>query len=316
MASTTNEVVYELPNFIRVYKDGKFERLSGTDVVPASTDPDTGVQSKDVIISPETGVGARVYIPKTTNPGQKLPLLVYFHGGGFVIETAYSPTYHNYLNSLVAEANVVVASIDYRRAPEHLLPVAYDDSWTGVKWVASHSNGGGDEEWLKEYADFERVYFAGDSAGANLAHNMAIRVGPGGLDGIKLVGIVLVHPYFWGKDPIGSEDISKREFVDKLWVYVNPGTSGSDDPLINPVMDPKFPSLGCAKVLVCVAEKDLLRDRGWNYRESLGKSGWGGVIDIMEAKEEDHVFHLFKPTCENALAMLKKVASFMNEEKA
>uniref|UniRef100_A0A5B6YRT7 Putative carboxylesterase 2 n=1 Tax=Davidia involucrata TaxID=16924 RepID=A0A5B6YRT7_DAVIN len=320
MASSTSEVIYEFPGFIRLFKDGRVERLTGTDIVPPSINPETGVQSKDVVISPEIGISARLYIPKTTDPNQKLPLLVYFHGGGFCIETAFSPNYHNYLNALVAEANVVVVSVDYRRAPEHHLPVAYDDSWAALKWVASHSNYGGhglDEVWLKDHVDFERVFLAGDSAGANIAHNMAIRVGSEALDGVTLVGIALIHPYFWGKEPIGAEgaDMKKKASVDGFWLLVNPSsTGGSDDPLLNPVLDPKLSSLGCTKVLVCVAEKDMLRDRGWYYKEELGKSGWGGVVEIMEAKEEDHVFHLFKPTCDNAVAMLKRVASFMNQD--
>ncbi|GMP38214.1 hypothetical protein CsSME_00009547 [Camellia sinensis var. sinensis] len=319
-SSTAEEIAHDFPPFIRVHRDGRVERFMGNDVVPPSINPDTGVQSKDVVIDPETGLSARLYIPKTLNPHHKLPLLVYFHGGGFCLETAFSPTYHNYLNSLVAEVNIVVVSVDYRRAPEHLLPIPYEDSWAAVKWVASHSTANGGEVWLKEYVDFDRVFFAGDSAGGNIAHNMAIRVGSDGLDGVKLVGMILIHPYFGGKDPVGSEvadgNINGKAVADKFWLFVYPSSSGSDDPLFNPVVDPKFLSMVCDKVLVCVAEKDFLKDRGWYYKEELGKSGWGGVVEIMEAAGEDHVFHLFNPTCDNAVAMLKRVACFLNENNA
>ncbi|CAL5329228.1 probable carboxylesterase 12 [Camellia sinensis] len=314
-SSISDEVTHDFSILgLRVYKDGRVDRFKGTDTVPPSTNPETGVQSKDVVIDPETGLSARLYIPRIPNPHRKLPLLVYFHGGGFCIETAFSPLYHNYLNSLVAEANIIVVSVDYRRAPEHPLPIAYDDSWAAVKWVASHSSAAAGEVWLKDYVDFDRVFFSGDSAGANIAHNMGLRVGLEGLDGVKLVGIVLVHPYFGGNDPIGNEgtNLIGKAFSDQLWVFVYPSCNGSDDPLFNPVKDPKFSSLGCGKVLVCVAEKDLLKDRGWYYKEELEKSGWGGVVELMEAKGEDHVFHLFNPTCDNALAKLKRVVSFMN----
>ncbi|THG06883.1 probable carboxylesterase 12 [Camellia sinensis] len=314
-SSISNEVTHDFSILgLRVYKDGRVDRFKGTDIVPSSTNPETGVQSKDVVINPETGLSARLYIPRIPNPHRKLPLLVYFHGGGFCIETAFSPTYHNYINSLVAEANIVVVSVDYRRAPEHPLPTAYDDSWAAVKWVASHSTANGGEVWLKEYVDFDRVFFAGDSAGGNIAHNMAIRVGSDGLDGVKIVGMVLIHPYFGGKDPIGSEGDGAA--TDKFWLFVYPSSSGSDDPLFNPVVDPKFSSVVCDKVLVCVAEKDFLKDRGWYYKEELGRSGWEGVVEIMEVAGEDHVFHLIKPTCENAVALLKRVACFLNEDKA
>ncbi|GMP38224.1 hypothetical protein CsSME_00009556 [Camellia sinensis var. sinensis] len=319
-SSTAEEITHDFPPFIRVYRDGRVERLIGNDVVPPSINPDTGVQSKDVVIDPEIGLSARLYIPQTPNPHHKLPLLVYFHGGGFCIETAFSPTYHNYLNSLVAEANIVVVSVDYRRAPEHPLPIAYDDSWAAVKWVGSHSTADGGEVWLKEYVDFDRVFFAGDSAGGTIAHNMAIRVGSDGLDRVKIVGMVLIHPYFVRKGPIGSEgdDGNKigKAAADKFWLLVYPSSRGPDDPLINPVVDPKFSSVVCDKVLVCVAEKDFLKDRGWYYKEELGRSGWGGVVEIMEVAGEDHVFHLIKPTCENAVAMLKRVACFLNENNA
>ncbi|KAF5951712.1 probable carboxylesterase 12 [Camellia sinensis] len=323
MDSNILQLAYDLNPFIRVYKDGKVERLMGTEVVPPSTtDPKTGVHSKDLVISPETGVAARLYKPKTTTTDQKLPLLIYFHGGAFFVQTAFSPTYQTFLNSLSSEANAIVVSVDYRRAPENPLPIGYDDSWEAVKWVASHTSavahgGGLVEEWLRDYADFERVFFGGDSAGANIAHHMAIRVGLEGLlGGVKLVGIVLTNPYFWGKDPIGGEgtNMDIKALMDEFWIKACPSSSGSDDPMINPVVDPNLARLGCSKVLVCVAEKDVLRDRGWLYCEALGKSGWGGVVEIMESEGEDHVFHLEKPNCEKAMDLVKRVISFMGLE--
>ncbi|XP_021286480.1 probable carboxylesterase 12 [Herrania umbratica] len=319
MESTTSEIAIDCAPLLRVYKDGRVERLLGTQTVPPGRDPKTNVESKDVVFSQETGLYVRLYIPKgIRSSSQKLPLLVYFHGGGFCIETASSPTYHNYLNSLVSEANIVAVSVDYRRAPEHPIPVAYDDSWSALKWVASHFGGNGPEEWLNCYADFDKVYLSGDSAGANIAHHIAIKIGKEKLDGVNLVGIVLAHPYFWGKEPVGDEikDPAVRAKTEEIWRLASPTTSGSDDPWINPVDDQSLASLGCTRVLVCVAEKDLLKHRGWYYYEKLKKSGWGGEAEIMEAQGEEHVFFLAKPTCENAVAMLSRVAAFMNQDKA
>ncbi|GAV89260.1 Abhydrolase_3 domain-containing protein [Cephalotus follicularis] len=129
----------------------------------------------------------------------------YFHGGWFCIETAFSPTYHNFLNTLVAAANIIAVSVDYRRAPEHTVPIAYDDSWTAVKWFSSHSNGSGNEDWLYSHVDFKQVFFAGDNAGANIAQNMGFRIGNEKLDCLNVSGIVLIHPYFWGNQLIGNE---------------------------------------------------------------------------------------------------------------
>ncbi|WRX15824.1 Alpha/beta hydrolase fold-3 - like 10 [Theobroma cacao] len=281
MESTTSEIAIDCAPLLRVYKDGRVERLLGTQTVPPGLDPKTNVESKDVVFSQETGQYVRLYIPKAIrSSSQKLPLLV--------------------------------------RAPEHPIPVAYDDSWAALKWVASHFGGNGPEEWLNCHADFDKVYLSGDSAGANIAHHIAIKIGKEKLDGVNLAGIVLAHPYFWGKEPVGDEikDPAVRAKLEQIWRLASPTTSGSDDPWINPVDDQSLESLGCTRVLVCVAEKDLLRHRGWYYYEKLKKSGWGGEAEIMEAQGEEHVFHLAKPTCENAVAKLNKVAAFMNQDKA
>ncbi|CAI8618397.1 unnamed protein product [Vicia faba] len=309
-----DEIAFDLPPFMKVYKNGRVQRLIGEDVVRASLDPATNVESKDVIISKEDNISARLFIPKTNfPPTQKLPVFVYFHGGAFCIETPSSPNYHNYLNSVTSLANVIGVSVHYRRAPEHPVPVAHEDSWLALKWVASHVGGKGSDEWLNEYADFEKVFLGGDSAGANIAHYLGIRAGKENLDGVKLEGAVYLHPYFWGVDPIGSES-ARGEFVEKvhnLWRFSCPTTTGSDDPLINPAKDPNLGSLGFKRVLVCVAEKDLLKDRGWYYKELLEKIGWGGAVEVVETKDEDHVFHMFNPTSQNATHLLNRVVSFV-----
>ncbi|KAF1861486.1 hypothetical protein Lal_00025828 [Lupinus albus] len=318
--STDSDVAYDLSPIIKVYKNGRIERLIGEEVIPPTLDPTTNVESKDVVIYKEEGISVRLFIPKTilddsSNQNQKLPVFVYFHGGAFCIETPFSPNYHNYVNKVVSKANAIGVSVHYRRAPEHPIPFAYEDSWLALKWVASHVDGSGPDEWLNQHADFEKVFFAGDSAGANLAHHMGIRVGSEGLPGVKLEGIVLVHPYFWGVDRIGSE--SSHEFapkVDQLWRFASPTTSGSDDPYINPDKDPNLVKLGSKRLLVCVAEKDILKDRGFYYKELLQKREWNGIVDVIETKGEDHVFHMFKPTSDEALALLNDVVTFIKHD--
>ncbi|KAA8536179.1 hypothetical protein F0562_028657 [Nyssa sinensis] len=313
--------VLDLQPFMKLYKNNTVERLQHPSYVPPSSHPETEVQSKDIVIAPETGVCARLYIPDWTNPDHKLPLLVYFHGGGFITGSAFYKNYHDYLNSIVAAANVVAVSVNYRLAPENPLPIAYDDSWDVIKWVASHSKGCGDEEWLNQYVDFERVFYAGDSSGGNIAHNMAMRVGSGELDGAiaiaKPVGIVLIHPYFWGKKPIGKHEPRHNKnstAIKNLWLVASKMGIGLNDPRVNPLEDPRLSSLGCTRVLVCIAELDWLRDRGWYYAKALRESGWGGKVEVLEAKGENHVFHLRNSTSDNVVAMLKRVVSFINDE--
>ncbi|KAJ1394177.1 Alpha/Beta hydrolase fold [Sesbania bispinosa] len=207
---TDSEIAFDISPIMKVYKNGRVDRLAGEEVAPPSLDPKTNVESKDVIISKEDGISVRLFIPKTNYPPfQKLSLFVYFHG-----------------------------------APEHPVPIVHEDSWRALKWVSPYAGRNGPDEWLNLHADFGKVFFSGDSAGANISHYLGIWVGTEGLLGVKVEGIALVHPYFWGVDRIGSEGERAEHSakVNDLWRFSCPTTTGSDDPLINPAKDP---NLGC-----------------------------------------------------------------------
>ena len=315
-----NDVAFHFPGMIRVLKDGRVERLRGTDFVPATVDPpNSGVSSKDVTLIPESNVSARLYLPKLTQPDLKLPLLVYFHGGSFCISSPFTSLTHNHVSAVVAEANVVAVSVSYRLAPEHPIPTAYKDSWAALQWVTSHRENGGPEAWLNDHADFERVFLGGEGAGANIVHNLAMAAGNPGLDlGLDIVGAALVHPFFWGSDPIGSEALNPdaKADVDSMWPFLCPVMPSSDDPRINPVSDgaPSLAWLGCKRVLICVAERDILKDRGWLYYDALGRSGWMGVVEIEETEGEDHGFHLYDMGCEKAQELIKTLGDFYNRD--
>ena len=112
MAENTKEVAIDLSPVIKVYKDGTVERLFASPIVPSSPeDPVTGVSSKDIFISPL--VSARLYLPKLKT-NQKLPIIVYFHGGGFCLGSAFSSLDHLYINTLSSEADAIVVSVEYR----------------------------------------------------------------------------------------------------------------------------------------------------------------------------------------------------------
>ncbi|KAI3716057.1 hypothetical protein L6452_23115 [Arctium lappa] len=316
--SSADEIIKEIPGLVRVFKDGRFQKFHVPDIVPAGVDPSSGVNSKDVVFSPENNLSARLYIPKTTTPPNhnKLPLLIFFHGGAFVIESAASSNYHNFLNLVVAESNVVAVSVDYRLAPEFPLPVAYEDSWEAIKWVAEHANGNGPDPWINEYADLQNIFLAGDSAGGNIAHHMAIRVGSDTLEGLRFRGAILLHPYFWGKERVGKESDSIEPGVignlDELWSLVHPGSSGADDPLINPGMDPKIAGMGCSKILVCVGGNDFMRERNLYYKQVIEKSVWKGELEVVEDKGEGHVFFLLNPSSPNACTLRTRICTFIN----
>jgi A/G-specific adenine glycosylase len=298
----SNEITHDFSPFFKVYKDGRIERSLVLEDLPAGLDPETGVLSKDVVISPDSGVKARIFIPEIVGSDQKLPLLVHYHGGGFCVGSAFHILTKNVLTPIVSRGNVIAISIDYRLAPEHLLPIAYNDSWDGLEWIAGHSNGLGPEPWLNNHVDFGKVFLTGESAGANIAHYLAVQVGANGWAGLKLAGVILVHPFFGYKD------------VDEMHKYLCPTSSGGDDdPRLNPAVDPNLSKMGCQKALVCVAEKDFLRDRGEAYYKTLATSGWPGKVEFYETKGEDHCFNAFKQ-CGETDALNKKVVDFMTME--
>lgn len=290
---TDGELLHDFSPLFRQYKSGRVERSSCTTTTfPPPFDPATGVSSKLAVINPSTPLSACLYLPANPPPAAStLPILLYFHGGAFCIESSFSNTYHPHLTSLSSLARLLIVSVDYRLAPEHPLPAAYDDCWSAVQWAHSRA-----DPWLARFADPRRVFLAGDSAGANIAHRMAVRAGAEG--GLSFEGMALVHPYFWGSEAVGGEgrDRGWREWMDGLWMAVSGGAKGVDDVWINPMAEERevVRRMGCRRAVVFVAERDPLRERGRAYGEFLRGSGWGGDVEIVETEGEGHVFHLEK----------------------
>ncbi|XP_030450789.2 2-hydroxyisoflavanone dehydratase-like [Syzygium oleosum] len=298
--TNTSEVAHEF-RFFRVYRDGRVEKFRQTRKIPPSDDPVTGVRSKDVVISPQPPVSARVFLPEIRDPKSKLPVLLYVHGGGFSFESAFTPDIHNYVSSIAAKAEAVAVSVEYRLAPEHPIPACYDDSWAALRWVAAHAGGAGPDAWLNRHADLGRLFVAGDSAGGNIAHDLAVRVGPGGLPGVRLAGMVLVHPYFGG-----TED-------DAMWLYMCPENGGLEDRRLRPAAE-DLGRVGCERALVFVAEKDHLRWVGARYAEELRRSEWGGTsVELVENFGEEHCFHISDLRYEKAAELVDRFASFIKE---
>ncbi|KAJ1258582.1 hypothetical protein BS78_10G086700 [Paspalum vaginatum] len=311
-----SEVVFDFPPYLCEYKSGRIHRPGGAPTVPAGTDPATGVVSKDIRAGPAS---ARVYLP----PGAagKIPVIVYFHGGGFVVGSPARPGTHNYVNDLVARSGAIGVSVYYRLAPEHKLPAAYDDAWAALRWAATLGDGA--DPWLLDHADLSRVFLAGCSAGANIAHNTAVRASAAGAlpEGVVLRGLAVVHPYFTGGEAVGGEMAfgpEIRPFMDRTWRYVVSETVGLDDPRVNPFVDDaaRKASAGipCQRVLVCVAENDfLLKERAlWYYRE-LRASGYAGEVEIFESKGVGHAFHFDMLDSEEGVKLQERIVAFLKK---
>jgi acetyl esterase/lipase len=203
-------------------------------------------------------------------------------------------------------------SVNYRLAPEHPIPAAYDDSWTALTWAASR-----DDPWLSRHGDAGRIFLAGDSGGANIVHNIAIMAGaPEGLPpGTLLEGAIVLHPMFGGKEPVDGEVTNMREIMEKLWAVACPeNTQGLDDPRLNPMAPgaPSLQKLACRKLLVSSAEVDFARPRAAAYYEAVKASGWRGTVEWLESAGEEHVFFLVKPECDESLKLMDRVVAFIS----
>jgi acetyl esterase len=204
----------------------------------------------------------RLYVP-TGSPGTG-PLLVFFHGGGWIYGDLDS---HDPVCRFLAErAGVRVLAVDYRLAPEHRFPAAYDDCVAAYRWVVSHADSLG--------ADPDRLAVGGDSAGGTLAATTAIEAARTGL---PLAFQLLVYP---ATDMRGGAD-SRRAFAEGFYLtkqFIDLGQSHylpRPEDLVDPHASPLLADLpaGLAPAYVATAGFDPLRDEGEAYARKLADAG-------------------------------------------
>ncbi|KAL2492130.1 putative carboxylesterase [Abeliophyllum distichum] len=225
--------------------------------------------SADIQLSPESKAYVRLYIPVTPSAITKLPLIIYLHGGDFVLYSASTVIFHKFCNNIASQFPAVVVSVEYRLAPENRLPAAYDDALNAIFWVknqASYSRGR--DPWL-DYADFSRVFLLGSSAGANIVYHTALRALDFDLRPIRIRGILLNQPFFGGVFRTPSElRLIEDPYVplymcDVLWSLVLPPYANRDHEFCNPIAGRSY--LGrvsrLPRVFVKADEGDPLSDR-------------------------------------------------------
>jgi acetyl esterase len=213
---------------------------------------------------PVGGRPARLYVPAGERAQSPGPLLVFFHGGGWVYGDLDS---HDAPCRFLAErAGVRVLSIDYRLAPEHPFPAAYDDCLEAYRWVVDHAGELG--------ADPARLAVGGDSAGGCLAATTALAAAE---DGLPLASQLLVYP---GTDMRGGTESRSMfgegfylttGFIDLARGLYVPDRSTHDDPRVSPLVA-KVPD-GLAPAYVMTAGFDPLRDEGEAYARKLAEAG-------------------------------------------
>src|SRR3984885_11360395 len=212
---------------------------------------------------PNGSLALRVYTPLGEGP---FPLMVFFHGSGFVVCSL--DTHDGIARNLCAGTGCVVVSVDYRLAPEAKFPAAPDDCLAATRWAVANAAGLG--------ADPGRVFVAGDSAGGNLAAVTALRVRDEG--GPRLLGQLLIYPVTDYYEPGTPSMIENAEGyglgrAGMIWFWNHYLATAADGahPHASPLRAARLDDLPPA--LVVTAEFDPLRDEGEYYADRLRQAG-------------------------------------------
>ncbi|KAI4347476.1 hypothetical protein L6164_008288 [Bauhinia variegata] len=185
-------------------------RLIQTPHVPPSSHPNLPIPvlSKDVTINQSKNTWVRVFLPRNalnhTSSRRRLPLVVFFHGGGFILLSAATRIFHQFCVNMANDIEAVVVSVEYRLAPENRLPEAYDDAMEALHWIRISQQ---EEDWLARYADYSNCFLMGSSAGGNIAYHAGLRAAAEAdhLLPLKIAGLILVQPFFGGVRMTASE---------------------------------------------------------------------------------------------------------------
>ena len=220
---------------------------------------------RDVLVPGAAGLlPARVYHP---DPGRHLPLVVYLHGGGWVLGSVRAAD--RPCRRLAQQSGCVVVSLEYRRAPETKFPGPLEDCLSAVAWLRQHAAEVG--------ADPGRLVLVGDSAGGNLAAATTLTLRDRG--GVQVDAQVLLYPCLRPArgTPFGSYAenadgplMTRREMVWFWDHYLRTDADGRDARAAPLLADDLG---GLPPTTLVVAELDVLRDEGLEYARRLEDSG-------------------------------------------
>ena len=225
--------------------------------------PELRVQNRS-IDGPAGPINIRIYWPPTDHGTP--PVLLFFHGGGFVVGDL--DTHDGTCRQHAVGASAVVVSVEYRLAPEHPYPAAVEDAWAATLWVAEHGAEIG--------ADTTRIAVAGDSAGGTISAVIAQRARDDG--GPALVFQLLWYPStMWDASLPSFTENATAPILDVKAVAAFSRWYAADIDLSDPPpgMAPGRATnlAGVAPAYIGVAGHDPLRDDGIRYGELLAAAG-------------------------------------------
>jgi acetyl esterase/lipase len=269
----------------------------GTAVLSKPTPFDGAIEDRKLAGSPGGELPVRIYTP--TGEGA-FPILLYFHGGGFVVgDLDYTDSV---TRILAGNTPAIVVSVGYRMAPEHRLPAAVDDCEFAVNWCYENAAALG--------ARSGQVAIAGDSAGGNLCAVVARRDVDAGLNRIGFQALIYPTTDVSRSDRPSQiafgegYGLSLLDIDDCMRHYVPPGTD-----MAHPDLSPlRAKSLaGLPRALVLTAGFDLLRDEGIEYAQALRAAG----VDVIHVSEPHlpHGFITMTRICSEAEKNLSRIAT-------
>lgn len=219
-------------------------------------------------------VPLRLYRPFGSRAEQVLPVLVYFHGGGWVIGDL--ETHDTLCRQLANGSGCAVVAVDYRMAPEHRFPAAVEDAVAATRWV---------RERAAEHAlDPERMAVGGDSAGGNLAAVVAITARAEG--DLSLAFQLLIYPSTDQRRLTSSHQTKSEGYLltNDTMTYFHDHYIGEkkhdDDWRASPLLHPDHSGLPPA--FIVTAGYDPLHDEGAQYADKLSRAGSRATLVCFE----------------------------------
>ncbi|KAD6454496.1 hypothetical protein R6Q59_016233 [Mikania micrantha] len=275
-----------------------------------------GVSSHDVVVDPSRKLWFRVYVP-SQHANEDLPVIVFFHGGGFVFLGPDVPAYDAVCRRFARELPAVVLSVDYRLAPEHRYPAQHEDCFDVLKFLDNEENMA---KSLPANANLMRCFLVGDSAGGNLAHHVTLRACQFNFRRLKVIGVVAIQPFFGGEKRTDSETqlkgtpIVSLKRTDWMWKAFLPRGEefDRDHPIIN-VSGPKaydISKIEFPPTMVVIAGFDALRDWQKRYYEWLKDSG--KEVYLYEYPNMCHAFYIF-PELPESTQLFRQVNEFVSK---